>query len=153
MIINNLEYNREIFGEDWLDKFVARQVQWLQGCKADAVSKQNPRSSDKVTGSGESNCEVYDSSRCVSQVSPEKGSVSEQKPCDMTEFFNKIRQSPIFEDGVGLVKDFQADIQVKEGSAPVYRKSRTVAYALREKVNDDLRRQVKEGLLENVEHT
>ena len=56
---------------------------------------------------------------------------------NMTEFVNKVKLNPIFEDGVGLVKDFQANIQVKEGNTSVYRESRTVA--LREKVNDDLR--------------
>jgi hypothetical protein len=71
----------------------------------------------------------------------------------MKEFFDKIKQSPIFEDGVGLVKDFQADIQVKDGSTSVYRKSKTVAYTLREKVDNDLRRQVQEGLLESIENS
>ena len=147
------DWIRRLFGEDWLSQFVARKVQWLQGCKTGTVSEQDSRSSKEGSGSGNINCQVYDSSRCVSQDSSRKGPVSEQEPCDMTEFFDKIKQSPIFQDGVGLVKDFQADIQVKEGSTPVYRKSRTVAYALREKVDNDLRRQVQEGLLESVENS
>ena len=136
------DWIRKLFGDNWLNKFVARQVQWLQGCKAGTVSEQNP---------GDTDCQVYNSSGCISKVSSVKGPVSEQDPCNMTEFFNKVKLNPIFEDGVGLVKDFQANIQVKEGNTSVYRKSRTVAYALREKVNDDLRRQVQEGLLESVE--
>ena len=147
------DWIRRLFGEDWLSKFVTRQVKWLQGCKASAVSEQDSSSSIEVTGSGDSNDRVYDSSKGVSQIRSGKDPTSEQEPCDVTEFFNRVRQGPIFGDGVGLIKDFRANIQVKEGSTPVYRKSRTVAYALREKVDNDLRRQVREGLLENVEHS
>ena len=147
------DWIRRLFGEDWLSKFVTRQVKWLQGCMVSAVSEQDSSSSIEVTGSCDSKARVYDSSKCVSQIRSGKDPTSEQEPCDVTEFFNRVRQGPIFGDGVGLIKDFRANIQVKEGSTPVYRKSRTVAYALREKVDNDLRRQVREGLLENVEHS
>ena len=140
---------RRIFG---LNRFVTRQVRWLQGCNTSAVPEQDSRSSTEDIGSGYINGNGYDSSMCVRQNSLGKGPASEQEPCNMTEFFNKVKQNQIFEDGVGLIKDFQANIQVKEGSTPVYRKSRTIAYALRERVDSDLRRQVREGLIENVEH-
>ena len=151
------DWIRRLFGEDWLSKFVTTQVRWSRGCKARprAVSEEDSKSSINVenTGSGGSNNRVDDGSRCVSQIISEKDPTSEREPCNMTDFFNRVRESPIFEDGIGLIKDFQANIRVKEGSIPVYRKARTVAYALREKVDNDLRRQVREGLLESVEHS
>ena len=91
-----------------LNRFVTRQVGWLQGFNTSAVSEQDSRSSTEDIGSGYINGHVYDSSMCVSQNSLGKGPVSEQEPCNMTEFFNKVKQNPIFEDGVGLIKDFQA---------------------------------------------
>ena len=122
------DWIRRLFGEDWLSKF-------------------------DVQGTGSGINMVYDSSKCASQISSGKDPISEREPGDMTDFLSRVRGNSVFEDGVGLIKDFRANIQVKEGSMPVYRKSRTVAYALREKVDNDLRRQVREGLLENVEHS
>ena len=39
------DWIRMIFGKDWLNRFVTRQVRWLEGCNTSAVLEQDSGSS------------------------------------------------------------------------------------------------------------
>lgn len=60
------------------------------------------------------------------------------------------KYSKLFEDNLGKMKNFQAEIQLKPDTQPKFLKSRPVPVALREKVNADIERLVTDGVLEPV---
>ena len=57
----------------------------------------------------------------------------------------------MFDGKLGTITGFTAELKVKENATPQYFKSRPVPYALREKVENELRRLMKEGVLKKVE--
>ena len=84
------------------------------------------------------------------------GSLGSSPQCSVnkvTSFFRDLSNNPIFQPGVRVVKDFEAEVHVKPSIRPVFRKARTVAYALRDKVKEDLRRQEEAGLIVKVNHS
>ena len=62
-----------------------------------------------------------------------------------------LKHSEVFKEGLGLVKGYSAQIHVDPKSPPKFHKARPVAYSLRERVNDDLDRLQREGIIEPVE--
>ena len=46
----------------------------------------------------------------------------------------------LFKKGYGLIKQYKASIQVREGAQPIFLKARPVPYALKEKVEQELQR-------------
>ena len=63
----------------------------------------------------------------------------------------KIRESKVFEPGIGEVVGFEACLQLKEDQKPVFRKARTVPYALKEKIEAKLDKMVDDGILAPVD--
>ena len=59
----------------------------------------------------------------------------------------------VFKEGLGKLKEIKAAITVKEGSRPVFLKSRSVPYALRSKVEAELDHLEKDGILSKVSHS
>ena len=59
----------------------------------------------------------------------------------------------VFRPGVGTVKGFTANIELKDGANPVFCKARPVAYALRDKVGHELDRMVGEGSWQPVKYS
>ena len=59
----------------------------------------------------------------------------------------------IFNEGVGTIKGFQAKLHVKSDVRPKFFKPRSVLYALRSGLEDDLDRMKHEGILEKVTHS
>ncbi len=59
----------------------------------------------------------------------------------------------VFQEGLGTMQGFQAKIIVDSQATPRFCKARTVPYAMREKVEEELNRLVMEGVLEPVEHS
>ena len=57
----------------------------------------------------------------------------------------------VFQEGLGTLKNFEAKIHVDPKANPRFCKARTVPYAVREKVEVELERLVKEGTLEPVQ--
>ena len=57
----------------------------------------------------------------------------------------------IFEEGVGTLKGVTAKIHVDPAATPVFCKARPVAYALRDKIEQDLDRLHKAGKIEPVQ--
>ena len=74
---------------------------------------------------------------------------------------NKILHSPmerllarfshVFKPGVGTIVGYQADVRLKEGTKPVFKKCRSVAYALQPLLDAELTRLQSEGILEPVQ--
>ncbi|PFX31971.1 Uncharacterized protein K02A2.6 [Stylophora pistillata] len=63
-----------------------------------------------------------------------------------------VQQYPkLFDGKLGTITGFTAQLKVKENATPQYFKSRPMPYALREKVEKELKRLVKEGVLKKVE--
>ena len=46
----------------------------------------------------------------------------------------ELKRSKVFEHGLGLVKDVDACLMLKEEAKPIMRKARSIPYPLREKV-------------------
>ncbi len=61
------------------------------------------------------------------------------------------KHQAVFRESLGTLKDFQATIYVDPNAKPQFCKARTVPYAMREKVEEELERLVKEGILEPVQ--
>ena len=59
----------------------------------------------------------------------------------------------VFQEGLGTFKGRKARIEVEPEAKPRYCKARTVPFALRSKVEDELERLVAEGTLERVTHS
>ncbi len=62
------------------------------------------------------------------------------------------RYKSIFE-GQGLIKDFKADVRVKSDSPPKFFKARPVPYSLRDKVEEELNRLEREGIVKKIENS
>ena len=61
------------------------------------------------------------------------------------------QHSSVFEEGLGTLNGFKAKIHVQPDTQPRFHRARSVPYALREKVEDELKRLQEEGTLEPVE--
>ena len=59
----------------------------------------------------------------------------------------------VFEETMGLLKDFRVNIPVDSSVAPKFCKARPVPYALKEKIDIELDRLVQEGIYEPVEYS
>ena len=59
----------------------------------------------------------------------------------------------IFQGGLGNMKGFEATLEVDPEAIPRFCKARTVPYSMRDKVEDELNRLVKEGILEPVDYS
>ena len=59
----------------------------------------------------------------------------------------------MFQKNVGTIKGYKADIRLKEGAKPIFKKSRPVVYALQPVLEAELNRMQKEGILEPIENS
>ena len=59
----------------------------------------------------------------------------------------------VFQKGVGTIKGYKADIRLKEGAKPIFKKSRSVAYALQPLLEAELDQMQRDGILEPVENS
>ena len=57
----------------------------------------------------------------------------------------------MFQNGVGTIVGYQADIKLKEGTKPIFKKCRSVAYALQPTLEAELKRLLEEGIIEPVQ--
>ena len=63
------------------------------------------------------------------------------------------KYSEVFEDGLGTFKEHEAHLEIDSNAQPRFNKARTVPYAMRQGVEDELDRLVAEGTLEPVEYS
>ena len=61
------------------------------------------------------------------------------------------KYSKIFQKGVGTIAGYQADVKLKEGTKPIFKKCRSVAYALQPILDAELQRLQEEGIIEPVQ--
>ena len=70
---------------------------------------------------------------------------------DHERFIASVKESKVFEPGVGLVQGFEAALDLKIGAKPKFCKARPVPFALKEKVGEALDKGEAEGILERVD--
>ena len=73
------------------------------------------------------------------------------RPKELEDLLEKRKS--VFKEGLGKFKDVKVNIQLKEHAKPRFCKSRLVPYALRERIERELDRLVKEGIYEPVQHS
>ena len=61
------------------------------------------------------------------------------------------RHGEVFQAELGTLRGYEAKIHVEPGAKPRFCKARTVPYALRKKVEQELERLTKEGIIEPIQ--
>ena len=64
---------------------------------------------------------------------------------------SKLKESPIFQQGLGLISGAEAKLILKEGAQPKSLGVRPLPYAKKKQVGDELQRMINEGILSKVE--
>ena len=72
---------------------------------------------------------------------------------DNVKFAEEMKKSSIFQPGIGVVKGYEARLDLKEGARPKFCKARVTAFSIRDKVETTLRNMISEGLLVPVDHS
>ena len=86
----------------------------------------------------------------LSKIRLNWGKIHHMTSPGLHELLNKYDQ--LFQERLGTFKDYEAKIEVDPRAAPHFCKARTVPYAMREKVEEELDRLVAEGTLEPVDY-
>ena len=76
---------------------------------------------------------------------------SAQKPKSIPEVLSKY--DDVFKDELGTLKDIKATISVKPDAVPKFHKARVLPFAMKEKVEKELERLEKEGVISPVKHS
>ena len=76
---------------------------------------------------------------------------SESRPSELEDMLKEYES--VFTDGVGTLKDHKANLKIEENCQPRFHKARQVPYALRPKVEAELRRLEEQGILSKVEYS
>ena len=76
--------------------------------------------------------------------------VTYSQHADVSQVLEKY--SEVFEDGLGIFKEHEAHLEIDSNAQPRFNKARTVPYAMRQGVEDELDRLVAEGMLEPVKY-
>ena len=63
----------------------------------------------------------------------------------------ELKESPIFQQGLGLITDAEAKLVLKEGAQPKSLGVRPLPYAKKKQVGEELQRMINEGILSKVE--
>ena len=122
-----------IWGTDWASKLLTRE---------DTFCEVTTEKSDVADGY------VYRLDQEVLTQSSVEKSVN-----DRESRLAKMQQSKVFETGIGEVVGYEAQLQLKDDHKPVFRKARTVPYALKEKIEETLDKMVEDKILTPVEHS
>ena len=70
---------------------------------------------------------------------------------DQCRSLEELKLSEVFKSGLGLVKDVEASLVLRDDSNPIMLKARSLPYALRHKVEDELNSMVESGILSKVD--
>ena len=70
---------------------------------------------------------------------------------DQCRSLEELKLSEVFKSGLGLVKDVEASLVLRDDSKPIMLKARSLPYALRHKVEDELNSMVESGILSKVD--
>jgi len=63
------------------------------------------------------------------------------------------RYAPLFDGGLGLVKELKASLELKEGANPRFFKPRTVPFAIKDEIASELDRLIESGVLKKVDYS
>ena len=64
-----------------------------------------------------------------------------------------LKYNKVFTEGLGVMNNFEATLQLKEGARPKFRRARSVPFALKETIEKELDRLEAKGILEKVTHS
>ena len=70
---------------------------------------------------------------------------------DQCRSVQELKSSEVFEPGLGLVKDVEARLVMKDEAKPIMLKARNLPYAVRDKVESELEAMVESGILSKIE--
>ena len=69
------------------------------------------------------------------------------------QFAEEMKISPIFQPGIGVVKGYEARLNLKEGAKPKFCKARVTAFSIWSIVESTLKKMIEEGRLVPVDHS
>lgn len=87
--------------------------------------------------------------KLVNNVSDLPDSCEQQRQ----EFITEMKSSPVFLPGIGNVQGYEARLNLKPGARPRFLKARGAAFAIKDKVCDELNRMIDDGLLVKVDYS
>ncbi|XP_024887651.1 uncharacterized protein K02A2.6-like [Temnothorax curvispinosus] len=87
----------------------------------------------------------------IRQLNVDLGEIAQVDTDDVQALLKKY--SRIFQDNIGKITGIQAKLKLREGTTPVFAKSRKIAHALLPKVKEEIDKLVKEGVLRKVQHS
>ena len=136
-------------GQNWLDKLLntrfvhtlapdkSREVSAVapscQSCSGSVVEKSADMLTDGVT--------VKNGWKCIDTCTE----------VDQCRSIAQLKQSEVFKRGLGLVKGVEARLVLKDNAKPIMLKARTLPYALRDMVEQELNSMVEANILSKVE--
>ena len=63
------------------------------------------------------------------------------------------KDAEVFEEGLGMIRVFEAGLELKPGSKPRFSKARPVPFALQGAIERELERLEKAGIVEKIDHS
>ena len=141
-VLNSVKTEPSIQSKDDLEEY--------KGVEKDGKSNEmEPQNSLKLSekDSSESLC-TSDNSESNETVPQFSLKLVDKKP---VRSFEELKNSPIFEPGLGLVKDVEAKLVLKENTKPILLKQRSLPFSLRSKVEEQLNSMIKDKILEKVD--
>ena len=73
------------------------------------------------------------------------------KDFNIDDCVESLKLNKVFESGLGLVTDVEVKLVLKDNCKPIMLKSRSLPYALKDKVEEELNSMVKSGILTKIE--
>ena len=90
--------------------------------------------------------------RVVNSVTSEED-ISDIAAVNVTRSVSELYESPIFKDGLGMIKNFEVALHLKEGSKPLSEPPRRIPLAVKPKLEKEYELLVKQGTLKKVENS
>ena len=133
-------------GQNWLEKLLSTR---LVNSLAPDKSQQVSVSCESCSGSG-----VQKGAAMLTDGMTVKNGWKYENTCtDVSQCrsVSQLKQSEVFKPGLGLVKGVQASLVLKDNSKPIMLKARSLPYALRDKVENELNAMVEAEILTKVD--
>ena len=80
-------------------------------------------------------------------------SINTIKSISMQARLQKLKESPVFQPGIGEVVGHEATLQLKEDHSPVFRKARSVPFAIKERIEVTLQKMTEDKILKPVDNS
>ncbi|KAL5250031.1 hypothetical protein ACHWQZ_G015941 [Mnemiopsis leidyi] len=132
-----------LFGRAWIHAFMGKD--WLSRALQSESSVVSIKPG-KMGSDGEQ--EMCPDDEHTYQIQDEESKISVE---DVNDEIEKLKENTVFKPGLGLVKDYEAKLTLKDDAKPVFLKARSLPYALRDKVGKQLKTMEEQGILSKVE--